>query len=87
MTTVEIPANLVANVGAAVKMDFHLVDVKLRDGRVLRRLVVRGGRFIAGRERDRGEKSALPFRSEDVANVRCCAPLLGGLWPFWPRKR
>lgn len=70
-----------------MKMDYHIIDVRLKDGRTLSRLVVQGGRFVTGRETDFNGMGELPFRSEDIANVRRCALVLGGLWPFWPRAQ
>jgi hypothetical protein len=87
MATIQIPEDLVPNIGAEMEMDYHVIDVRLKDGRTLSRLVVQGGRFITGREIDFNGAGDLPFRSEDIANVRRCASVLGRLWPLWPRAR
>ena len=64
-----------------MKMDVHWVDVKLRDGQVLRNLVVRGGRFITGRDSDPEGEGPLDFSVEDIDDIRRHALL--PFWPFW----
>jgi hypothetical protein len=87
MATIQIPEDLVPNIGPETGMDYHVIDVRLKDGRTLSRLVVQGGRFITGREIDFNGAGDLPFRSEDIANVRRSTWVFGRLWPFWPQAR
>ena len=61
-----------------MKMDVHWVDVKLRDGRVIKKLVVRGGRYITGRAEDLNGEGDVPFSSDDITKVRRHTVL-----PFW----
>ncbi len=78
---IEIPERLLSKLGPEMQMDVHWVDVKLKNGEVLRRLVVRGGRFITGRESDENGEGPLPFVSADIANIR-----RQKIWPwqiFW----
>jgi len=85
MAKIEIPESLRKNLGPEMKMDNHWVDVKLHNGRCYFNLVVRGGRYITGRERDNGE-SDLPFQSKDIKAIRRVSiPLwiFGPLWFAW----
>lgn len=68
-------------------MDLHAIDVRLKDGRFFPKLVVRGGRYITGREGDMNGEGQLPFGTDDIAKVRPTARVLGSLWPFWPGAR
>jgi len=87
MACIEIPANLTCRIGSELKMDFHVIDVRLKDGRFFPRLAVRGGRYITGREGDSNDEGQLPFIADDIAKVRPTARVLGSLWPFWPGDR
>lgn len=80
MARIEIPKELLPKLGPEMKMDHHWVDVKLRNGKVFRKLVVRGGRFITGRNNDLGGEGFLPFESSDIAKVR--RESIWG-WPLW----
>jgi hypothetical protein len=84
MAKIEIPSHLVKKIGAEMKMDTHWVDVKLMDGRVITNLVVRGGRYITGRDADLNGEGALPFNTEDIQAIRRHAFIFRRLWPFWP---
>lgn len=70
MAKIEIPAPLLGKLGPEMKMDVHWVDLKLRDGRVFRNLVVRGGRYITGRDQDAEGQGDLPFSSGDILKLR-----------------
>jgi hypothetical protein len=83
MAKIEIREELMNALGPEMKMDVHWVDVKLHDGREFKNLVVRGGRFITGRESDPNGEGELPFTSENIARVRR-REIWGLLWPFWP---
>ncbi len=82
MARIQIPAGLTEKIGPEMKMDCHWVDVRLKDGRVITNLVVRGGRFITGCAESLNGESELPFVAADIRNLRRRA-LLGALWPFW----
>jgi hypothetical protein len=79
MAKIEIPNHLRSNQGELEGGEFYWIDVKLHDGRVLRRLVS-DGKFISGifdptngaRNRD------FPFTGDDISNVRRHSIL-----PFW----
>ncbi len=62
-------------------MDVHWIDVKLRDGRRLYKLVVRGGRYITGRDTDPDGEGELDFNANDLVKVRRQA--IVKWWPFW----
>jgi hypothetical protein len=78
MAKVEIPEPLRGKLGPEMKMDVHWVDVKLRDGRVVKKLVARGGRYITGRAEDLNGEGEVPFSTEDIKKVRRHSVL-----PFW----
>jgi hypothetical protein len=63
-----------------MKMDVHWVDVKLVDGRKIHNLVVRGGRYITGKDTDANGEGLLPFETKDIALVRRHKP---AWWPLW----
>jgi hypothetical protein len=67
--------------GREWKMDFHIVDVKLKNGRVVRWLAVAGATEITGSADAPGGMSDLDFTSGDIAKIRpaCLLPY----WPFW----
>jgi len=81
MSRIEIPVHLVGNIGNELKTDFHAVDVRLKDGRLFQKLV-RGARYITGREEELNGEGYLPFVTGDIANVRPTARVFGSLWPF-----
>lgn len=82
MARIEIPADLLGKLGPEMKMDCHWIDVRLKDGRIISNLAVRGGRFITGRAGSFNGESELAFCAADIDNVRRHA-LIGALWPFW----
>lgn len=84
MSKIEIPASLIKNLGPEMKMDVHWIDARLNDGSYWGRLVVQGGRYITGRHSAASGEGPLPFRSEQVHNIRRAA-LFGRLWPLWPK--
>jgi len=86
MSKLLIPEHLRQNLGPEMKMDVHWVDVKLKDGRCLMNVVVRGGAYLTGQEHHQDGEGHLPFQSEDIANIRRRA-LFGRLWPLWPATR
>lgn len=77
MAMIEVPENLIPLLGPEMKMDVHWVDMRLRDGRVLRNLVVRGGRYFTGHANDPTAEGSLDFTSEDVVALRPHAVLWG----------
>ena len=58
--------------------DSEHVDVKLHDGRVFKRLVIREGWCITGRAADRDGEGELPFIASDIKKIRRHSIL-----PFW----
>lgn len=80
MSNIEIPLHLRAKLGAEMKMDVHWIDVRLKDGRAIYRLAVRGGRYITGFADACDGESALSFAAEDIINLRRTARRY---WPFW----
>lgn len=53
-----------------MKMDTHWVDVKLKNGRTVKNLVVRGGAYITGYADSPNGECVLNFRSDDIAKLR-----------------
>lgn len=80
MARIEIPSHLLGKLGPEMKMDCHWIDVKLKSGKVFRKLVVRGSRYITGRYNDLGGEGLLPFSSDDIAKIR--RESIWG-WPLW----
>jgi hypothetical protein len=81
MSKVEIPDELLPKLGAEMKMDVHWVDVKLTDGSVFPKMVVRGGRFITGCSTDSNGEGHVQFETAQISSIRR-AKLLSW-WPFW----
>jgi hypothetical protein len=75
MAKIEIPEEFLKKIGPSIAMDVHLVDVKLFDGRVFKKLVVRGGRYITGYQSAPNGESELDFRMEDIKKVRASSIL------------
>lgn len=69
MSQIPIPDHLLPNLGPEMKMDYHWVDVVLRDGQRFRNLVVRGGRYITGRHDDPDGEGDLPFAEFDISDL------------------
>jgi hypothetical protein len=63
---------------ALVGLDSRYVDVKLHDGRVLKKLVIREGWCITGRADDPNGEGNLPFQASDIKKIRRHSFL-----PFW----
>jgi len=78
MVRIEIPEKLRAKLGPEMKMDVHWIDVRLHDGRVMKNLVVRGGRTITGRFDDPNGEGNLPFAADEIRKIRRRSFL-----PFW----
>ena len=81
MAHIELPSICRSKLGSEMKMDVHWIDVQLKDRRVFRNLVVRGGAFITGRASDTNGDGDLGFTSSDILRIRRHSPL--SLWPFW----
>ncbi len=80
MARIEIPNHLLSKLGPEMKMDCHWIDVKLKSGKVFRKLVVRGGRYITGRASDQNGEGPLPFSTADIARIRRESTWW---WPLW----
>jgi hypothetical protein len=78
MAKIQIPEKYITKIGAPMQMDVHWVDVKLKDGRKFRKLVVRGGQYITGRYQDKTGESDLDFSTDDILKIRRSSFL-----PFW----
>ena len=79
---IQVPKQLIEHLGPEPKMDVCWVDVKLRDGRILRNLVVRGRGYITGRAGDPAGEGPLDFESEDVLALRPHSVLFGRRWRY-----
>ena len=69
MARIRVPDQFRDCLVISVAADLHVVDVKLSDGRIVRKLAVRGGAFITGFHKDPAGESALDF---DRGIVRSC---------------
>lgn len=78
MAKIELTERLREDLGPEMKMDFHWVDVKLHDGRVIKNLEVRGGRYITGRRDDPNGEGDLRFTAAEIKKLRPHSIL-----PFW----
>ena len=58
-----------ASLGPEMKMDVHLVDVRLKSGRRINNVVVRGGRFLTGVHISSDSLAPLDFSSEEILSV------------------
>ena len=81
MSKVEIPDKFLSKLGAEMKMDVHWIDVKLTDGSVFPKMVVRGGRFITGNSKDHDGQGNVTFQSSQILSIR--RQTLFSWWPFW----
>ena len=74
-------------------MDVHWIDVRLRDGRIFRKLVVRGDRYITGRDDDPNGEGELPFgagycgNQEAVLVLSAAAVAIRGVARFGAKMR
>lgn len=66
---IEIPGSLREKLGPEMQMDVHWIDVELWDGRVYKKLVVRGGRYITGFENDPNGEGDVPFSTTDIKDI------------------
>ncbi len=66
-------------IGSPMAPDVHWIDVRLRDGRIVRNLVVRNGRVISGRADDENGEGDLDFIAIDIVSVK----RHGVFWPWW----
>lgn len=70
MARIEIPFHMLSSLGPEMKMDTHWVDVKLKNGRTVKNLVVRGGAYITGYADSPNGECVMNFRSDDIAKLR-----------------
>lgn len=78
MARIEIPSHLLPSLGPEMKMDTHWVDVQLKDGRMLRNLVVRGGAFITGHADSPNSECIMDFATADIESLQ-----RHSLLPIW----
>ena len=83
---VKIPADLLYKVPEDLKMDFTLIDIKLKNGIIINRLAVMGnGRYIVGHEFDTSNND-LVFTTGDIMDIRATMSIksivkrLFGIW-------
>ena len=84
MERIEIPNNLIPKLGPSMAMDTHWIDVYLRNGKVYRKLVVRGGRYITGVCDSEDGVSDLDFLSSDILDIK--RPSLFSWLMYCPRR-
>ena len=82
MAFIELPQEFVTVIGPAMAMDTHWIDVRLRDGRVLRGLVVRNNQVITGHESDENGEGPLDFAGDDIVAFRRMRRWLPGGWTY-----
>ena len=70
MAKIEIPEEFLDKLGPSMSMDIHFIDVKLKSGKVYKKLVVRGGLYITGEKEAKDGVSNLDFDSEDISKIR-----------------
>jgi hypothetical protein len=71
MIEILIPQHLQADVGQYAHWDAYFVDLKLKDGRVKRRIVAREGvAILSSAVHGPNDPSNLDFSSEDILAVR-----------------
>jgi len=80
VANIVIPERLRYALGPAVKMDLYWIDVRLRDGRAVKNLVVRGDRVITGSKGDPGGEGPLDFDADDIVALRPSRWLSWGRW-------
>ena len=81
MRKVEIPEHLLSKLGPEMKMDIHWIDVKLNDGTVYPKMVVRGGRYITGNTKDKNGIGAVLFTTDQINDIR--RQKIISWWPIW----
>lgn len=81
MSKVQIPDHLLSKLGPAMAMDVHWIDVKLSNGSVHPKMVVRGGRYITGNAKDKNGEGNVPFTTQEIKAIR--RKKLFGWWPLW----
>lgn len=81
MARVSIPDHLLPKLGPEMKMDTHWIDVRLRDGRCIANLVVRGGLYITGHAGDSNGEGSLTFEQAEIIDIRRHS-IFGVLRPF-----
>jgi hypothetical protein len=67
---IELPASLIKSLGPEMAMDVHWIDLKLKNGKILKKVVVRGGRFISGRDTGSNQEEAFELKKEDIIGLR-----------------
>jgi hypothetical protein len=81
MSNIEIPEQFLSKLGAEMKTDIHWVDIKLNDGSVYPKMVVRGGRYITGKSKDHNGIGVVPFEPSEISDIR--RQKLLSWWLFW----
>jgi hypothetical protein len=70
MQKIEIPENLIKKLGPEMKMDTHWIDIRLRDGRRYKNIIVRGGRYIVGKKKSLNRIDEIPnLKSTDILDI------------------
>lgn len=85
MARVEVPSELVQAIGSEMKPDAHWIDVRLRDGRMVEGLTVRGGHVITGRDIDPNGEGPLDFGTDDIRAVRRANAFPTAEWTYATR--
>ncbi len=70
MANIEIPEALLGKLGSGMGMDLHVIHVRLKDGRRLRNLAVKGGWIITGEANAPNGESDLDFDSDDIESIK-----------------
>jgi hypothetical protein len=65
----KLPNEFRASLGAEMKMDTHWIDVRLRSGRRVKNVVVRGGSVLTGVETPAGSLTPLDFSPDEIMSV------------------
>jgi hypothetical protein len=73
---IELPERFRKKLGSDTAKDMHVVNVKLKNGLVLKNLAVRERAYITGRADDLNGVSDLDFDCDDIVDIRRT---------FWPR--
>jgi len=67
---IELPNSLIEHLGAPMAMDVHWVDLKLKSGKVIKKVVIRDGRFISGQDNDRGREEPFDLEKNEILGLR-----------------